>query len=96
MRNVLAAYIRKKQLSVAEAENAMHHAAASLLGGEHLVADDLVFNLVAHSRCTAYDCEYVALARALGAVVVTEDRALQTAFPKYCRSLSDAIQGNLP
>ena len=94
-RNVLAGCIRSGKLSVVDAERAMRHAAASLLGGEHAVADDVVLDLVAGSKCSAYDCEFVALAEALGTVLVTEDKALLNAFPKRCRSLSDAVQSGL-
>lgn len=92
-RNVLAGYIRTSNLSVADAKNAMRHASTGLLGGEHAVADDLVLNLVAQSKCSAYDCEFVGLASALGTTLVTEDRALLATFPKICRSLAHAIRG---
>ena len=90
-RNVLAGYIRSGKLSVADAERVMRRAAFSLLGGEHAVADDVVLALVARFRCSAYDCEFVALAESLGAALVTEDKGLRNAFPKICRSLSEAI-----
>ena len=94
-RNVLAGCIRSGKLSVADAERAMRHAARSLLGGEHAVADDVVLGLVVRSQCSAYDCEFVALAEALGTLLVTEDKALLNAFPKFCRSLSDAVHNRL-
>lgn len=93
-RNVLAGYIRSGQLSVIDAENAMRHAAACLLGGDHAVSDDIVLALVARSKCSAYDCEFVGLAGALGTILVTEDKALLAAFPKICHSLGKTIQGN--
>ena len=94
-RNVLAGYIRSGKLPVADAERAMRHAAASLLGGEFAVADDVVLGLVGRSKCSAYDCEFVALAEALDTLLVTEDKALLATFPKRCRSLVDAIQSGL-
>jgi predicted nucleic acid-binding protein len=86
-RNVLAGMVRSGRLALADAEAAVHRAHRCLLGGEHTVSDRAVLALVAQSRCTAYDCEYVALAQALGTVLVTEDKALQAAFPRVCRSL---------
>ncbi len=62
-----------------------------LLGGEHSVSDHVVFDLVARSRCSAYDCEYVALAQALGTILVTEDRALLRAFPRESRTIAQVI-----
>jgi predicted nucleic acid-binding protein len=69
----------------------MQLATACLLGGEHAVSDHAVFELVAKSRCSAYDCEYVALAEALGTILVTEDQKLLRAFPKRCRSIVQVI-----
>jgi len=94
-RNVLAGYIRSGRLSAIDAERAMHHAAASLLGGEHAVADEAVLDLVVRSACSAYDCEFAALAEALDSILVTEDKALLKAFPKLCCSLTHAIQYRL-
>ena len=94
-RNVLAGYIRAGKLPVAGAEQAVRHAAASLLGGEYSVADDVVLGLVGKSKCSAYDCEFVGLAEGLDALLVTEDKALLAAFPKRCRSLADVVQSGL-
>lgn len=94
-RNVLTGYIRSGRLSVVDAERTMRHAAGSLLGGEHAVADEVVLGLVARSKCSAYECEFAALAGALGTVLITEDKALVTAFPKLCRSLNDVIESGL-
>lgn len=91
-RNVLAGYLRAGKLSEAEAERVMHQAAVGLLGNEHAVADHAVLRLVAQSKCTAYDCEYVALAMALGTLLVTDDRAVLQAFPRLCRSLDETVR----
>ena len=90
-RNVLAGAIRRGIMSVAEADNTARRAVGCLLGGEHSVTDHAVLKLVAQSKCTAYDCEFVALALALGTLLVTDDRAVLQAFPKQCRSLDAAI-----
>ena len=94
-RNVLAGYIRNGKLSATDAERVMRHASASLPGGEHAVADEAVLRLVAGSKCSAYDCEFVALAEALDTLLVTEDKALLDTFPKRCRALADAVRGGL-
>ena len=93
-RNVLAGYIRAGKLSPADAERATRHAAGCLLGGEHALSDHAVLELVARTRCTAYDCEYAALAISLGTLLVTEDKALLAALPKVCRSLANAINAS--
>lgn len=90
-RNVLAGLMRAGRLAETDAEHATGLAAGCLLGGEHAVADHAVFSLVARTRCTAYDCEFAALAQSLRTTLVTEDRALLTALPELCRSLDDSI-----
>jgi predicted nucleic acid-binding protein len=94
-RNVLAGYLRRGAIDNLSAEMAINFAAACLLAGEHQVQDSVVFNLLGRSDCTSYDCEFVALALALDTYLVTEDRALLRNFPQLCRSLSEAIGGNI-
>ncbi len=91
LRNVLLGYIRAGRLTPGDAEMALRLARQSLRAGEHLVEDEAVLALAARSRCTAYDCEYAALAAALGTVLVTEDKALLAAFPRLCRSLAQML-----
>jgi plasmid stability protein len=40
-----------------------------------------VLDLVSRSPCTAYDCEFVAVAKGMGIPLVTEDRQVLAAFP---------------
>lgn len=91
-RNLLAGLLRSGKMTVSEAEAALHKAKVCLVAGEHSVSDQAVLALVTQSRCTADDCEFAALAEALGTVLVTEDKALLAAFPKLCRSLSQMIK----
>lgn len=90
-RNLLAGYLRRGNLTLRQTESVLAMARKSLNGGEYAVADDAVMKLVVESSCTAYDCEFVALAQALGILLVTEDKALLKAFPEFCRSLSKMI-----
>ena len=48
---------------------------------EEVVRSERVLQLVASSRCSAYDCECVAAAQQLGVPLITADRALLEAFP---------------
>jgi predicted nucleic acid-binding protein len=91
VRNALSNHMRVGQINKQDAKTMMLLATACLLGGEHSVSDHAVFELVAKSRCSAYDCEYVALAEALGTILVTEDQKLLRAFPKRCRSIRQVI-----
>ena len=59
-------------------------------GNEHEVDSRRVMELVRDSSCTAYDCEFVALAIRLGVKVVTMDKQLLKAFPQHTTAFSAA------
>lgn len=52
-----------------------------MAGREYSVVSYEVLQLAARSGCSAYDCEYAALAHDLGIRLVTTDRQLLRAFP---------------
>lgn len=89
-RNLLAGYLRRKTLSFDEVVKVQAEAEALLAGNEHEVDSRRVLELVRDSDCTAYDCEFVAIAMRLGIKVVTMDKKLLKAFPKHTTSLSAA------
>ncbi len=88
-RNVLALYIRKGLLSLESALRIMEEATALMRGGEYEVASHQVLALVRESTCSAYDCEFVALARDLGVPLVTVDRRILEQFPDDAISLDE-------
>ena len=49
--------------------------------GNHLVDSTAVMQLVSQSTCSAYDCEFVALAQELDVSLVTSDRRILRDFP---------------
>ena len=86
-RNILAGQMRRKTISFEQA-NALQREAESLLEGAEFEVDSLsVLELVRDSDCSAYDCEFVALAMKLGAKLVTLDKKLLRAFPKRAVAL---------
>ena len=81
-RNVLHRYVRQRHLQLAEAI-ALQLAAEELFAGrEYAVNSSQVLEAASASGCTAYDCEFVTLARALAVQLVTSDQQLLTAYPK--------------
>jgi predicted nucleic acid-binding protein len=86
-RNVLAGYLRKKLLTEAEANTAYLNVQKDLGAHEFTVPTERIIKLVLASDCTAYDCEYVALAQDLGVPLVTTDKQILRAFPKTAVSL---------
>jgi len=81
LRNVLAFYIRRNLLARANAQEIMDAATDMLRGREYEVASSRVLNLAANSPCSAYDCEFVAVAQELGVLLVTVDKQLLRQFP---------------
>mgnify|MGYP005823648239 CR=1 FL=1 len=88
-RNVLAAYIRQRDLDIADAWRAHQLAGELLAGREYTVSGEQVLGLIAASKCSAYDCEYVALADELDVPLVTADRELLRAFPGQTVSIRE-------
>jgi predicted nucleic acid-binding protein len=85
-RNVLASYMRQGELDVGSALTVIEHAEAVVRGRQFTVPDRQVMELVDSSRCSAYDCEFVALATQLGVQLVTSDKRLLTEFPTVAAS----------
>jgi predicted nucleic acid-binding protein len=73
--------IRDGKILLDEARTVLAEAEIFFTNQEYLVASPDVLNLASRSGCTAYDCEYVALAEALDVLLITEDREVLRAFP---------------
>ena len=86
-RNVLAGYLRRGALDLNQALALQQQAELLVIRHEEPVSSQAVLQLVASSRCSAYDCEFVAAAQQLGVPLVTADRALLAAFPNVARGL---------
>lgn len=86
-RNVIAGYIRRKLMTLETAVQVMEEAESQMRGKEYAVSSTHVLNLAKKTRCSAYDCEFVALAEDLGVPLVTTDREILSAFPSIAVSL---------
>lgn len=87
-RNILAGYLRRGTLTFEQA-NSLQREAESLLEGLEFEVDSFsVFEHVRDSDCSAYDCEFVALAARLGAQLATMDGKLLRAFPERAIALA--------
>lgn len=93
MRNVLATQVRSGGLDQGDALRIQDEAERLLADGEFTVASHEVLELAAGSGCSAYDCEFVALARDLDARLVTVDRQLLRAFPEVAVGLEEFATG---
>ena len=86
-RNALAKYIQHAGMSLESALLALGAAEEIMGGREYRVSSETVLELVTQIKCTAYDCEYVALAQELGVPLVTADKQILREFPKIAVSL---------
>jgi predicted nucleic acid-binding protein len=87
-RNILAGYLRRKTLTFDAVRVLQAEAESLMTGNEHDVDSHRVLELVRDSDCSAYDCEFVALATQLDAKLVTMDLKLLKAFPKHAIALA--------
>ena len=86
-RNVLAGCMRRKTVTFDQAIRLQRAAAMFLKEGESEVESKLVLELVRDSDCSAYDCEFVALAIELNTSLVTMDKKILRAFPQRAVAL---------
>ncbi len=86
-RNILAGYLRRKMLTFEQACSLQTEAEALLADSEFDVESQVVLELVRDSDCSAYDCEFIALANRLETKLVTLNKKLLRAFPKHAIGL---------
>jgi len=87
-RNILAGYMRRKAITFEQAKSLQREAESLLEGAEFEVESSAVLELVRDSDCSAYDCEFIALAMKLDTKLVTMDKKLLRAFPRRAIALS--------
>ena len=80
-RNILAGHLRRKTLTFEQACDVQCEAEDLLADAEFEVDSTAVLELVRDSDCSAYACEFVALAVKLDTKLVTVDKKLLKAFP---------------
>jgi predicted nucleic acid-binding protein len=80
-RNILALYLRRNELSFEQALSIQFEAESLVSGNEYEVDSRRILELVRDTTCSAYDCEFVALAQRLGTHLITADAKLLKAFP---------------
>ncbi len=81
-RNVLVKTVRAGILAMDDAAAIAREAERLLIDAEYAVLTEEVVRLAIEKGCSAYDAEFVALARDLGVRFVTLDAALPKLFPQ--------------
>lgn len=85
-RNILSLYLRKDILELPVALQAIEEAEQLMEGKEFEVNSTQVMSLVSNSSCSAYDCEFVALADDLNVHLITFDKKIVQEFPDIALS----------
>jgi predicted nucleic acid-binding protein len=92
-RSILAGYLRGGRMDAAVASRCLDGVETQMDGHEFFVPSALVMRKVAASTCSAYDCEYVALADDLGVPLVTADKQVLAQFPRRATSMVEFARG---
>ena len=87
LRNALTLYIRKNIIKLQHAHSIMDGAMGLLRGREYQASSYEVLRLASESNCSAYDCEFVAVANDLKIPLITVDKQLLHEFPSVAVSL---------
>ncbi len=86
-RSVLSQYLRKDILSLDDILMILQLAENLLDDNEYKISSSHIMQLVNSSNCSAYDCEFVALAQYLDIPLITADKRILREFPKVAISL---------
>lgn len=84
---MLTLYLRKKIITLAEALALQEEAEALMMDREFTVPSVSVLTLTNSSTSSAYDCEFIALAKQLSVKLVTEDKKVLSEFSEAAISL---------
>ena len=86
-RSVLSQYLRKGILSLEDILVIIQQAETLLDNNEYKISSAHIMQLINSSSCSAYDCEFVALAQYLDIPLITADKKILREFPKVAKSL---------
>lgn len=91
-RNVLALYVRKNIIDLQTAISMQTQAERQLADNEYTVNSMDVLTLAMETGCSAYDCEFVSLAKSLNLKLVTGDKKLIQTFPEIAMTPGDYVR----
>jgi len=94
-RNVMALYLRKKIITLEKAMQLQDTAESIIIQNEYDISSSQVLALIDKSDCSAYDCEFIALANSFDTKLVTQDKKVLREFPSTAISVSDFLNATL-
>lgn len=90
-RNVLTQYLWKNLLNIDEILLIIQQAERLLADHEYEISSAHVMQLVKSSQCSAYDCEFVALAQYLDVPLITADKKILHAFSGIANTVNSYL-----
>ncbi len=90
--NVLSTFTRKRMLVLSQAEDIWKNAVRMFHKNEHPFDYLSALRLSFESNISAYDAQYIVLAKRLGVRCMTEDSALLRKFPGLTASAEEVIR----
>jgi predicted nucleic acid-binding protein len=91
VRSIVAKYFHYKNMTLEKSQQIMNEAHDLMVEHERFVSSNVVLELIASSKCTSYDCEYVALAKEMNLTLVTFDKEVIRDFPRIAVFPQDFI-----
>ena len=91
MRSIITKHFRFQGMTFDKSQQVMNEAHDLMFEHERYVSSNLVIELVALSKCSSYDCEYVALAKEMNLALVTFDKDVVRDFPQIALSPQDFV-----
>ncbi len=85
--NILVRYVRNNLLTSSDAHRLLTSAETVLRNNEFRSSASTAIDLAIQSGCSAYDCEFVALAMDLNTHLYTADKKILRKFPKIAKAL---------
>ncbi len=90
-RNILALYVRKNLIDLNTALEMQTEAEKLLAHNEYQIDSLSVLKLATETGCSAYDCEFIALAKSLDLKLITADKKLLSTFPNIAFTAKNFI-----
>ena len=89
MRNVLFKYYKHNLISIERMKEIMSYAEGLFCDSEIPVTSEEVIEFADQGKISAYDAEFVALAKKTKSFLITTDKQLIASFPKVVRALEE-------
>jgi predicted nucleic acid-binding protein len=91
-RNIVAARLRRREITLELGLKFLAGAETMLKGSEFFVPYGQVMEQVRRSNCSAFACEFVALAQDLNCPLITLDAQTIADFPKLAQHLTQFVE----